>query len=101
MACAYPIGTAADDFAAAVADALGDDESFEAGFVRDIWYATVVHFTGPLADPSALVGWVAARRDLDLGETCSAEAEVVRWRHNGGHPVRVGLATATLGAMVR
>lgn len=98
MACAYPVDSAADDFAARLSDELGDDGWFEAAFVRDIWYATVVHFTGPVCDPAGLVDWVAARRDLGLGETVIRGAELLRFRYNGRQPVRVTLATAPLGA---
>ncbi|WP_329110860.1 hypothetical protein OG792_17450 [Micromonospora sp. NBC_01699] len=98
MACAYPVDSAADDFAARLGDELGDDGWFEAGFARDIWYATVVHFAGPVSDPTGLVDWVAARRDLDLGESVIREAELLRFRYNGRQPVRVTLATTPLGA---
>lgn len=100
MACAYPTDSAADDFAARFGDELGDDGWFEAGFIRDIWYATVVHFTGPLTNPAALVDWVAARRHLGLGEAVVGEAEVLRFRFNGRQPVRVALAAAPLGTRV-
>ncbi|MDI6102825.1 hypothetical protein QLQ12_29830 [Actinoplanes sp. NEAU-A12] len=97
MACAYPADDAADSFAAVLADELGRDGGFEADFTRDIWYATLIHFTGPLPDPSALVAWVAARRDIDLGSTHVQEVELVRWQHSGSQPMRVPLLAVPLG----
>ncbi|MGW4463004.1 hypothetical protein [Micromonospora sp. NPDC004704] len=98
MACAYPADSAADDFAARLAEELGEDGWFETGFVRDIWYATLIHFSGPIRHLVDLVDWVAARRDLELGQTIVHEAELVRFRYNGRQPIRVALATAPFGA---
>ncbi|MDW5323668.1 hypothetical protein [Plantactinospora sp. KLBMP9567] len=97
MVCAYPVDAAPDEFAARLAVELGDDAWFEAGFSRDIWYATLVHFTGPLRDPPALVDWVAARRGADLGDAVVGAAELLRFRFNGRQPVRVPLAGAPFG----
>ncbi|GIG92038.1 hypothetical protein [Plantactinospora endophytica] len=101
MACAYPVDSAADDFAARLGAELGDDAWFEADFSRDIWYATLVHFTGPLRDPAALVDWVAARRGTDLGEAAIGAAELLRFRFDGRQPVRLPLTSAPFGATLR
>ncbi|GAA4701500.1 hypothetical protein Prum_058710 [Phytohabitans rumicis] len=100
MACAYPLDSAADEFAARLGEELSDDGWFEADFHRNIWYATLVHFIGPLEDPVDLVDWVAARRHLDLGEGVIEEAELLRFKFNGRQPVRAGLAAAPLAAAV-
>src|SRR5581483_2064363 len=55
MACAVPKDGAADAFAARLGDELGDDGWFEAQFHRDIWYATLLHFTSDIADRQGLV----------------------------------------------
>lgn len=96
MACGHPVDAAADEFAARLGEELRGDAGFEADFRRDIWYATLVHFAGPIADPAALVDWVAARRDLDLGETLIEEAALLRFRYNGRQAVRVPLTVAPL-----
>jgi hypothetical protein len=96
MACAYPHGDAADRFAQRLRDELGDDAWFEDNFHRDIWYATLVHFTEEVPDPAALVAWVGERRDLDLGVAVVDEAELIRSRYDGRQPVRVRLAASPL-----
>lgn len=101
MACAYPVDSAADRFAARLGAELGDDAWFEADFHRNIWYATLVHFAGPIADPAAVVEWVAARRHRSLGTVEVTIAELVRFRFNGRQPVRVPLATRQFGAPAR
>lgn len=85
MACAEP----ADDQAFAVMDQLedelGDDAWFEKRFgPRDIWYVNLLHFTGPVTDGPALVRWVEARRQLDLGETVLNTLSLARFELGGG-----------------
>lgn len=87
MLRAEPEDGTADRFAHALAEALGDDAAFEAGLHRDIWYANLVHFTAPPADPPALVDWVAARRDTDLGASTHPYAELAAWRFDGTQTV--------------
>ncbi|MEE6258087.1 hypothetical protein [Plantactinospora sonchi] len=101
MTCAYPVDPTADEFASRLGDELGDDDWFEADFNRNIWYATLVHFAGPVADPTALVEWVAARRQLSLGTVEVTAAELVRFHFNGRQPVRVALAACRLGQPAR
>jgi hypothetical protein len=97
MACAYPVDGAADELARRLRHELGDDGWFEAKFHRDIWYATLVHFAADIVDPSALVDWVADRRDLDVGPVVVDEVELLRFEYDGRQPVRVTLAAAPLG----
>jgi hypothetical protein len=97
MACAYPVEGAADIFAARLRDELGDDGWFEENFHRDIWYATLVHFADGIVDPPALIDWVDARRDVDLGPAVVGEVELLWFRYDGRQPVRVSVATASLG----
>lgn len=97
MACAYPQDDAADVFASRLENELGDDAWFEAQYHRDIWYATLVHFTGEVRDRQGLVDWVAARRRLDLGVTQVDVAELLRFRYDGRQPVRHMLYRAPLG----
>jgi hypothetical protein len=96
MACAYPVDGAADEIARRLREELGEDAWFEANFHRDIWYATLVHFAADIADPAALVEWVAQRRDLDLEPVVVREVELLRFDYDGRQPVRVPLATAPL-----
>ncbi len=98
MACAFPVDDVADEFAGRLGVELGADGSFEADFHRDIWYATLVHFTSEISDANGLVDWVAARRDMELGVVCAHSAELLRFQYNGRQPVRVGIARAELGS---
>ncbi|MBN1173078.1 MAG: hypothetical protein JXA67_12960 [Micromonosporaceae bacterium] len=87
MLCAYPIDSAAGEFAARLGEELGADAWFEQDFDRTIWYATLVHFTGPIADPAGVVDWVAARRDLPAGTIMVNTVALVRFRYDGRQPV--------------
>ncbi|MFC6016346.1 hypothetical protein ACFP2T_09060 [Plantactinospora solaniradicis] len=100
MLCAFPEDSAAAGFADRLGEELGPDGWFEAAYHRDIWYATLVHFTSEIRDPQGLVDWVAARRHLDLGTTTVGAAELLRFAYNGRQPVRVGLSRAPFGGVL-
>jgi hypothetical protein len=97
MVCALPEDDSANEFAGRLGAELGADGWFEDRYHRDIWYATLVHFTGDLDDPRGLVDWVGARRQLDLGVTHADEAALLRFRYDGRQPVRQTLARTPLG----
>ena len=99
MVCAYPLDGAANAFADRLRTELGQDAWFEAGFDRNIWYATLLHFAAAVPDPARLVGWVAARRRLDLGTLTFGDAELLAFRWNGRQPVRETLARAAFGGV--
>lgn len=80
MLAAEPVDPAADHLARALREELGPDSAHEDGFVRDIWYATLVHLADNVAEPEALVRWVRERRELDVGTTRAERAELVRFR---------------------
>jgi hypothetical protein len=88
MAAAEPEGDGPCAFAAALADELGEHGWFEADVDRTIWYANLVHFTGPIAHPPELVEWVADRRHLDLG-VLEARPELLDWVFEEGQMVPV------------
>lgn len=96
MVCGYPVDRAGGDFAARLGGELGADGRFEERYRRDIWYATLVHFAAGIEDRQELVRWVAHRRDLPVGEAVFGAADLVRFEHDGGQPVRVRLARAVL-----
>ena len=99
MVCAYPVDDAVDVFADRLGVELGEDGWFEADYQRDIWYATLLHFAAEVRDPGALVEWVAARRQLDLGWVELETAELVSFRYNGRQPVRMRLAQAAFAGV--
>ena len=98
MACVEPLDAAADDFAAALGEELGPDGWYENEFNRNIWYANLVHFTGPIADPRGLVEWVRARRlgDLEVNHFAASAVELIRWSYNGRQVLPVGIAAIPL-----
>ena len=102
MACAHPVDDRADIFMDLLTDELGDDAWYAAGFRRDIWYANILHFAAEIAQPVALVEWVAQRRDLDLGSVVIDTAELVRFRYEDGEQGRLMrpevLASVRLGS---
>lgn len=94
MACAYPDDDAADALAANLKHAIGRTRWSD----RDIWYATMLHFAGPVRRPWRLVDWVAARRRLDPVPARIAKVDLVGWRSDadGAQPLPVPLASAPL-----
>lgn len=72
------------DLMEVLAEELGEDALFEAGFDRNIWYLNLLHFTGDVPAPEALVDWVATRRDLGLGRTTCDTAYLVRFALEAG-----------------
>src|SRR5690606_4752874 len=64
LACGVPADGAAENLRRVLGDALVARQvgEFEAGSRRDMWHSTLVHFTGPIADPPGLVAWVRHRR---------------------------------------
>lgn len=81
MACATPTDETADRFAEALAQCLGSDGWYEADFARDIWYISLLHFTGQIADPPALMAWVDRNRRRELGTTRMCATQLVRFQH--------------------
>ncbi|MFJ2095025.1 hypothetical protein ACIOEW_38130 [Streptomyces sp. NPDC087901] len=96
MLCASPSDPTVERLAEYLAEELADDGWFEAGFNRDIWYSNLVHFTGLPADPWALIEWVSARRNLDLGSSVHTYADLVAWKFNNRHMVSATLGRAEL-----
>jgi hypothetical protein len=81
MACAYPVNEHPARLAANLRDELRTDAWLEEHQPRTIWYVSLLHFAGPVADPTALIRWVTARRDRALGELCLPRAQLVTFEH--------------------
>lgn len=60
---------------------LGELGWYEAGQPRDIWYANVVHFAGPIADRAGLISWVQRHRRIDPEPVVLNNLTLVRSRH--------------------
>lgn len=107
MGCLYPIDPIdavepeADRFAVRLRTELGPDGWFEERYQRIIWHMSLLHFADHITQPSALVDWVHARRDLDLGVVEAGAAHLATFRHDGQRPWVVALATAPLTTMRR
>lgn len=97
IAHAEPDGQALDRLAAVLGDELGDDGWLEAGHPRDIWYASLVHFTGPIPEPDRLIDWASAHRQADLGTCRIRAAHLINWRFVD-RPRLSSVAVVPLGA---
>lgn len=81
MAAITPADGRADRLAAVLAEELGPDAWREAGLDRSIWYATLLHFAAPVAQPADLVAFVADRRTQPLGHLDLDRLSLVRFDH--------------------
>ncbi|TCO30196.1 hypothetical protein EV652_105190 [Kribbella steppae] len=87
MACAVPSDDQADLFLDRLTTELGPDAWFETPHGRrDIWYLNLIHFTTDIANPEALIDWVATHRTLNLGEATIPTATLVRFHHTPTPP---------------
>jgi hypothetical protein len=83
MAAAVPIDDQADLFLDRLAEQLGPDAWLELPYGRrDIWYINLLHFTTGIAHPEALIDWVTARRDYQVGGETIPAAELIRFHHD-------------------
>ncbi|HZE39714.1 MAG TPA: hypothetical protein VE172_12980 [Stackebrandtia sp.] len=69
---------------------------YEQGFVRDIWYVSLLHFAAPVPDPAALVRWGDRLRDRPIGTVMYDEAEIIRWHLIDGAITAQSLFSAKL-----
>jgi hypothetical protein len=92
LALAEPVDDAPDRFRAALLAELDELGRAEAYYRRSVWWATVLHFAAPLADPVALVGWVDARTAFEPFIVTADRLEVVRYVYDGERTVPVPLA---------
>lgn len=62
---------------------LGADAHYERdlGMSRDIFYSNVIHLAGDIADPSGLVDWVAAHRQIAPVRFTPRTASLVHFDH--------------------
>ncbi|MGW7679442.1 hypothetical protein ACWGID_01795 [Kribbella sp. NPDC054772] len=83
MACAESLDGSADRFSDLLTAELGPDAWWETER-RDIWYLNLLHFTGDIPAPAALIEWVAAHRNTSLGEVAIDAPELVRSEYRAG-----------------
>jgi hypothetical protein len=102
MVAAVPVHSSGAALMDLLGAELGEDGWREAGLVRQIWYANVLHFAAEIAQPDELITWVAQRRQLSLGRAVLGTAELMRFRYENGPCGRLMrpqvLASAALGA---
>jgi hypothetical protein len=53
----------------------------DAWMERNIWYANVLHFAGPIRDAAGLIDWVVRHRDVEPLDFTVGSAHLVRSRH--------------------
>lgn len=87
MARARPLDGRADHLRQRLDDELGDDGWLERRVFpggRDaIWYCSVLHFAGEIADPRGLVDWAAAQSDVSIGEATFTQLALCTWVFDG------------------
>ncbi|WP_323095426.1 hypothetical protein [Intrasporangium sp. YIM S08009] len=82
MAQLEPVDEAPWTFMSTLREHLGPHAWFEDQWdPRDIWYANVLHFAAPIADPEGLVAWVEARRRIAAQEAVLDSVSLVRYRY--------------------
>jgi len=99
LALAEPVDGAADALRDRVLRELDEVGRAEAYYRSSIWWATLVHFAAPVADPAGLAAWVDARTTLPavLAVPVTADSiDVVRYEYDGARTVPVTLAAAAL-----
>jgi hypothetical protein len=91
----------ADSLRSAYGVALGPDGWLEDSvFARGrdpIWYCTLLHFAGPIADPVGLVAWVEERVEHPLGRIRLDTFSLCRWTLDAHGMAPTRLATRSLG----
>jgi len=101
MACATDVDGAADRLRDRLGVHLDRDgwlerAAFERG--RDpIWYCTLAHFAGPIAEPGRLVSWVDQRSALALGTATFDSMALCRWSFDGWAMAPRVIESASLG----
>lgn len=99
------VGTPADGAAAGLRAGLASllPDRYLADYRGDAWWSSLLHFTGPILAPAALVAWVDAHRSTVLGAFVADEACVVRYEHRqtttGPLTLPVVLSSATLSGV--
>jgi len=96
LALAEPVDGAADALRAQVLRELEDVGRAEAFYRSSVWWATLVHFAAPVADPAGLAAWVDARTSLPPMPVTADGVDVVRYEYDGARTVPVTLAAAAL-----
>jgi hypothetical protein len=97
LASAVPANASAAQLRAVLSSELGDAGAFEAHSYRgDAWWASLLHFSAPLDDGAALVGWVEQRRALDLGFFQPRTLDLIRYEYDGARTAPVPLACIPL-----
>jgi hypothetical protein len=87
LATAWPTDGAADELRERLEAELGADawlerRHFDHG--RDpIWYCTLVHFAGPIADPASLLAWIDAHAEVEVGGETFTSARLCQWTFDG------------------
>jgi hypothetical protein len=95
MASAVPVDTAAEDLAAAFGAALHAEGCHDAGSIPELWYVNLVYFTGPVRDAEELIGWVEARREVQLADVRITAFQIVCWQSTATGMVPIVLASVT------
>jgi hypothetical protein len=101
LAAAEPRNESAAGLRALAGVELGADGHHEAASYRgDLWWSTLLHFAGPVADGAALLDWVEQRRALDLGIFEARSLDLVRYEFDGAATTPVVLMSGPLSGQL-
>jgi hypothetical protein len=99
LALAEPVDRVPDELRDRVLRELDEVGRAEGYYRRSVWWATLLHFAAPVADPAGLAAWVDARTTSPTFPVISVTADrvdVVRYEYDGARTVPVILASAPL-----
>ena len=96
LALAVPVDDGPDALRACVLAELDEVGRREAYYRRSVWWATLLHFAAPVADPEALARWVDARTSLPQIPLTAGSVDIVHYEYDGVRTLPVTLATVAL-----
>lgn len=64
----------------------------DAGAIPGLWYVNLAYFTGPIRDAEQLIGWVEARRKMEVADVRVTRLQIAGWQYTATGMVPTALA---------